>query len=66
MLQIVQCKTCSKELSWGLKGHTSYTIEIDEYSPSCMECGHSRGNEKVYSFCSLKCMKEYVNGMEKK
>ena len=65
MLQVVTCKECGKELSVKIedmpKNH--YDLVIRTYVKPCVVCWHSDDKKNTLSFCSEKCVKEYVRKM---
>lgn len=66
MFKIVNCSQCGKEFRWNFeKGSIlTYTIIISEVNAPCPTCLHDRINDEEYSFCSLKCLKQYIKKLK--
>jgi len=65
MMQIVTCHNCHKELSTGLKETIWYEFKQQQIRAACKECHHSQEIDKIFSFCSLECTKEFVSKITK-
>lgn len=64
MFRISKCANCNKELliKWG---DTMYKLEAEKIKESCKSCGQSLNKKEDYSFCSLKCLKQFVDKLHK-
>lgn len=63
MLMAVCCQQCGGECSYKF-GTFVYSVEIHRSEQPCVTCHHSRENKHDYSFCSLACMKLFVQTLD--
>jgi len=62
----VRCDQCCKEMSWKIEDMPteSYELVIRTHKAPCEKCYHLDENKITLSFCSEKCLKDFVKGMK--
>jgi len=69
VIHICRCANCNNELSSNVEGFDGKTLfislDIQRFHSMCNECKHQSTVKYTQYFCTIECLKTYMNDPEK-